>query len=128
MAAHPRSQRRGPDRNRAYLAWVRTLACVVCHARSSGSVWIEAAHTKVLGPKAMGRKTSDFSAIPLCYQHHQVNPDSYHRLGERAFASRHAINLGELVRRLNHLYQQDGCSAADVQVEMAAGDSEAEGS
>ena len=112
MAAHPCSQRRGPDRNPAYLAWVRTLDCVVCQARSSGSVWIEAAHTKVLGPKAMGQKTSDFSAIPLCYQHHQVNPDCYHRLGERAFAFRHGLDLGALVHTLNDLYRQGGRSAA----------------
>ncbi|MCE5311024.1 MAG: DUF968 domain-containing protein [Acidobacteriales bacterium] len=96
--------RQGPLRNAAYLAWVRSLRCVVCQASSGRSHQVEAAHTNVLGPKAMGRKTSDFSAIPLCFWHHQGNPDSYHRLGEKAFAARHGLDLTVVVHTLNELY------------------------
>jgi hypothetical protein len=28
----------------------------------------------------MAQKRSDFSAIPLCFVHHRINPNSYHRL------------------------------------------------
>jgi hypothetical protein len=72
----------------------------VCQNPSTSSGRIEAAHTNVLGPKAMGQKTSDFSAIPLCFRHHQGNRDSYHRLGERGFAARHGIDLTHLVHML----------------------------
>jgi len=101
---HYRS-RQGPLRNAAYLAWVRGLRCVVCQASSGSSHQVEAAHTHVLGPKAMGRKTSDFSAIPLCFGHHQGNSDSYHRLGEKAFAARHGLDLAAVVHTLNQLYR-----------------------
>src|ERR1035441_10089413 len=69
--------RRGPDRSPEYLAWIRTLPCAVCSRMRAGSTVIEAAHTNVLGPKGMGQKTSDFSAIPLCSAHHREARDSY---------------------------------------------------
>ncbi len=54
-----------PPRNPHYLAWIRTLPCVVCG--STG--WIEASHT---GPHGLGQKSSDYSAIPLCAKHHRT--------------------------------------------------------
>jgi hypothetical protein len=36
--------RRGADRSPDYLAWIRTLECVVCPRVSCGSTVIEAAH------------------------------------------------------------------------------------
>jgi hypothetical protein len=92
--------RRGPDRNPHYLAWIRTLPCVVCGTSSA----VEAAHTNALGPRGMGQKTSDFSAIPLCSGHHQLDTDSYHRLGEERFAREHCIDLPEIVTALNRIY------------------------
>ena len=44
---------------------------------------IEASHT---GPHGLGQKSSDFSAIPLCYQHHRTGKDSYHKLGPQKFS------------------------------------------
>jgi hypothetical protein len=96
--------RRGPERSSAYLAWIRTLRCAVCFQAPSDYVRIEAAHTSVLGPRGLGQRSSDFSAIPLCYGHHQGNRDSYHRLGERLFAQVHQVRLRELVLALNELY------------------------
>jgi hypothetical protein len=54
----------------------------------------------------MAQKSSDFSAIPLCFWHHRGDRDSYHRLGERAFAERHGIEFGALVSALNEAYHQ----------------------
>ena len=96
--------RRGPDRCPEYLAWIRMLPCTVCTRLSGGATVIEAAHTNVLGPRGLGQKTSDFSAIPLCAAHHRENPDSYHNLGERWFAQVHQIRLPELVQALNSCY------------------------
>lgn len=83
-----------PQRDALYLAWIRALPCTVCGSTRG----IEASHT---GPHGLGQKSSDYSAIPLCYRHHQGGPDSYHRLGAKKFAERHDLNIPAIVRRLN---------------------------
>jgi hypothetical protein len=83
-----------PARNRKYLAWIRTLPCLVCR-RTSG---VEAAHT---GPHGMAQKSPDTSAVPLCARHHRTGRDSYHKLGARAFERRHGLNIPAIVARLN---------------------------
>ena len=83
-----------PQRNPAYLAWIRTQPCVVCRSTR----WIEAAHT---GPHGLGQKSPDSSAIPLCAKHHWTGPDSYHKLGPRKFAQVHNLDIRAIVRRLN---------------------------
>ena len=103
--------RRGPDRSPEYLAWIRTLGCVVCSRVSGGATAVEAAHTNVLGPRGIGQKTSDFSAIPLCSGHHRDKPDSYHVLGEQVFLRRHGIALNEIVLRLQGRFWQQYLSA-----------------
>jgi hypothetical protein len=96
-----RSQpQRGPNRSPDYLAWIRTLPCVVCSRVSGWATVAEAAHTNALGPRGLGQKATDFSAIPLCSGHHRENPDSYHVLGEMGFSRRHRIDLKELVLAL----------------------------
>lgn len=92
--------RRGPERCPSYLAWIRTLPCAVCHRRFG----VEAAHTNALGPRGFGQKSSDFSAIPLCFWHHRADPDSYHAIGERRFVERFRLDLDRLVRDLNEEY------------------------
>lgn len=67
---------------------------------------IEAAHTTALGPRGLGQKTSDFSAVPLCSEHHREARDSYHQLGEERFAQEHLLNLRQLVAALNHLHRR----------------------
>jgi len=102
--------RRGPDRSPEYLAWIRTLGCVVCSKVSGGATVIEAAHTNALGPKGLSQKTSDFSAIPLCTDHHREGQDSYHRLGEHRFVQEHQLDLPQLVAALNHLHRRQAAS------------------
>jgi len=85
---------RPPARDSRYLAWIRTQPCVVCGARRG----IEASHT---GPRGLGQKSPDTSAIPLCARHHRTGNDSYHRLGPRNFAERHNLDISVIVRRLN---------------------------
>jgi hypothetical protein len=83
-----------PLRDPRYLAWIRTLPCVVCRVPRG----IEVSHT---GPHGLGQKSSDFSAIPLCYRHHRTGRDSYHRLGPQKFAQEHDLDIPAIVRRLN---------------------------
>jgi hypothetical protein len=79
-----------------YLAWIRTLPCAVCGAHA------EAAHTGSDGGAKL--KASDYSAIPLCSDHHTAAADSYHSLGRQDFERRHGLNVRELVKRLNSLW------------------------
>jgi hypothetical protein len=83
-----------PIRNLKYLAWIRTLPCLVCGRTAS----IEAAHT---GPHGLAQKSPDTSAVPLCPRHHRTGRDSYHKLGARAFERHHRVSLSAVVARLN---------------------------
>ena len=113
--------RRGPDRSPEYLAWIRTLGCVVCSGVSGAATVVEAAHTNALGRRGIGQKTSDFSAIPLCGAHHRENPDSYHRLGEQKFSHTHGIDLHGLVRALRSRFWQQDLSASRAFYPVEAG-------
>lgn len=83
-----------PARNLKYLAWIRTLPCLVC-GKTNG---IEAAHT---GPHGIAQKSPDTSAIPLCARHHRTGRDSYHKLSARAFERHHQLNIRAVVECLN---------------------------
>jgi len=108
--------RRGTDRSPDYLAWIRTLPCVVCLRVSGGTIVIEAAHTNALGPRGMSQKKSDFSAIPLCSAHHQHGPDSYHWLGEERFAREPALctDIGSGFWRRLHRNSSGGALAPAI--------------
>ena len=58
----------------------------------------EAAHTGTDG--GMSQKASDYSCVPLCGDCHTQAPDSYHRIGMRAFEQRHGLSLAAVVDRL----------------------------
>ena len=102
-----------PPRSRHYLAWIRTLPCVVC-----GSIlWIEASHT---GPHGLSQKSSDYSAIPLCSTHHRTGRDSYHKLGPRRFSEVHSLDIRAIVSRLNLkplVLLEGGCFVAHLEGE-----------
>jgi len=83
-----------PTRDSRYLAWVRTLPCVICGFTRG----IEASHT---GLRGLGQKSADTSAIPLCVPHHRTGKDSYHKLGARKFAQVHNLDIPGIVERLN---------------------------
>jgi hypothetical protein len=90
-------ERRGPERNEPYRAWIRTLACTACGIEGRS----EAAHTGRDG--GMSQKASDLSCIPLCRDCHTMRADSYHRIdgGKRAFERRYHVSFAREVKRLN---------------------------
>jgi hypothetical protein len=90
----PQRQRRGPERDAAYLAWIRTLPCEVCKCEGRS----EAAHT---GDHGLGQKAPDPHTIPLCARCHRTGPQSYHRLGRRAFERAYGVSCARVVARLN---------------------------
>ena len=95
-----RRHARWPNRDAAYLAWVRTLPCLLCGAHA------EAAHTGHDG--GMGFKAADRSAIPLCHRCHRTGPQSYHAIGRRAFAALWCVDFDAVVERLNAQYAARG--------------------
>ena len=67
--------RKGPKRNEAYKAWIRTLPCLQCKREGLS----EAAHTGRDG--GMSMKASDYSCVPLCAECHTLGPQRYHQAG-----------------------------------------------
>jgi hypothetical protein len=59
--------RRGPAREPARLAWIRTLACAVSWSDCVYGYAVVAHHA---GRHAAGKKCPDSEAIPLCQGHH----------------------------------------------------------
>jgi hypothetical protein len=81
--AKPRRSSRVVDRE--YLAWVRSLPCVLDSEECRGPV--EAHHA---GRRGFGQKCSDTDTIPLCQHHH----GAYHaKLGAFAAFSRNILRL-----------------------------------
>jgi hypothetical protein len=105
--------RRGPERNPAYLAFIRSLQCVCC----SGGVlrnrldWeiTEAAH---VGPRGFGQKCSDRETIPLCPGHHRLNKDSHHNT-QRHFWMIHELDRDELIADLDKRFAADHQDSED---------------
>lgn len=89
------------DRDRQYLAWIRTQPCAVQGCKSN---FQEAAHT---GDRALGRKADDRKTIPLCLFHHQTGNQSYHRLGRRRFEAVQKLDINGLIRELNDWYEME---------------------
>lgn len=81
-----------PMRDPNYLAYIRTLPCLICGIHRS-----ESAHT---GPHGLSQKSCDYSAVPLCARCHRINSDSNHALG-RNWAAHHGIDLALVIKQFN---------------------------
>lgn len=101
--------------NTGYLNFVRRLPCCVCilpwKLNKSGVAYsnvqksiTEAAHS---GPHALGSKSDDRTALPLCALHHREGVDAYHRVGEKRFQQIHGISIAEIVAALNARYDSE---------------------
>lgn len=72
---------KGPDRNAAWLARIRSLPCLCCpHGRQQHPT--RAHHPKGLFPRTIGRRISDLLCLPLCDWHHTLGPQALHRTGD----------------------------------------------
>lgn len=108
---HRSKPRRGPLKDAKYLAFVRTIPCVVCilpwRIEKSGVSYsnvqessTESAH---VGERGLGQKCSDRETIPLCSAHHRTGRDSHHILGKGFFAH-HGLDKEKIIAELNRLY------------------------
>jgi hypothetical protein len=80
--------------DRAYLAWIHTLPCLVGERQTTPT---EAHHA---GPRAFGRKAPARCALPLCREHHRTGRTAVHRLGKQFWAY-HGIDPQAEIARLN---------------------------
>jgi hypothetical protein len=79
----------GPESAPRYLAWIRTLPCAAC-----GRWPVEAHHA---GKRGYGEKASDYTAIPLCAEHHRAGREAIHVLGVSAFERAHGVSVAGLI-------------------------------
>lgn len=102
-------------KNPTYLAWIRTLPCVVCLMVVAKSSWheihafmfqrtaTEAAH---VGERGLSQKCPDRETLPLCRWHHTEGPESHHRLGKR-FWTVWGLDRDALIAELNGRFKSE---------------------
>jgi hypothetical protein len=79
-------------RNKEHLRYVTLQPCLLCARKPS-----DAHHLRFVQPRALGRKTSDEFAVPLCRIHHRAA----HRAGdERAWWKAAGIDPLKIARKL----------------------------
>jgi hypothetical protein len=96
--AFSKSPKRGPrDRKECpkFLAYLRTLPCVITHTRHN----IHAAHIRFSDAASgkinpgIGKKPDDRHALPLCFELHTGDPrKSQHSMSERGFWQRYGVD------------------------------------
>ncbi len=85
-------------RNRKYLAWIRTLPCII-----TGRMPTVPHHQDKRHFKAMGMKCSDMRAVPLCLESHTEYHD---RLGWKLY-EKNRINIERVIRNLNRQWENE---------------------
>lgn len=93
---------RGRLYDQDYMDWVARKPCCVPNCGRWPST---PAHTKALGRRGMGQKTSDRSVIPLCWIPHHLEFDQGKRSAD-LFAADHNLDIPAIVRALNEEYEQ----------------------
>jgi hypothetical protein len=92
--------RSGEGKSPEYLAWLHSLACIICAAlRTDQATKTEAAH---LGPRGLSTKVEDRKAVPLCRRHHEA----LHKLGPKMFWTLFALDSEVLIETLNARYDR----------------------
>lgn len=86
-----------PVKDSGYLRFVRRFPCVGCGSARR----VEAAH---IGPWGLCQKTSDCTALPLCFACHQGGKRALHRIGPEQFQLIHGLDFGALQATFNRFY------------------------
>lgn len=93
-------RRRDPQ----YLAWIRSLPCMVTGKNSfptdSPLSLVEAHHVREEGKGGIGTKPDDSRAVPLEHWLHRI----YHDHGRERFERTYGVNFEAEIKRLNALY------------------------
>ena len=86
-----------PVRDAEYLRFIRRFPCVAC----GGSRRVEAAH---IGPRGLKQKTSDWTALPLCFKCHQDGPGALHKVGPDSFQASRGLDFAALQAMFNRFF------------------------
>ncbi len=106
-----RKPRRGVLKDAKYLAWIRSLPCIICQpnvlqmldvASFTPIVRSESAHA---GTRGLGQKCSDRETLPLCKFHHRTGPESHHVLG-KGFWEYQGLDRWGIIAELQRLYEE----------------------
>lgn len=89
--------RRGPARSKKYLAFIRKQPCVCCGTTTR----VEAAHT---GPHGLSAKSSDFSCIALCDEHHRLGKWAHHGTNPVIWAAHWELDVPALIVEFNERF------------------------
>jgi hypothetical protein len=54
----------------------------------------------------MRLRSSDYSCIPLCPEHHRSGNESYHHLSKAEFEQRHNLNCTQLSNKMHELWMK----------------------
>jgi len=84
------------ERDRDYMAWIKTHPCLICKKRRN----VEAAHVNNEG---LSRKCSDRRTLPICIMDHREGKHSLDK-NKKAFWIKHGIDPEREIERLNRLY------------------------
>jgi hypothetical protein len=116
--AFSKSPKRGPRERKEcprFLAWLRTLPCVVSGMRYG----IEAAHIR-FSDAAWGkinpgiqRKPDDKWALPLTAEMHRLDQDAQHNGNERKFWERHRIDPLKISDKLWTIFNDETLSQVE---------------
>lgn len=111
-------RKKQPGDNPRYLAWIRTLPCLLCWARDKGGFeygWVrlirwaygQKSRTEPhhAGDHGYAQLPPDRTAIPLCAEHHRTGKDAAHVLGKN-FWKHHNLDRDQIIRELNERYNQ----------------------
>lgn len=98
-------RRHNRKRDKTYMAFIASLACLVCSLPGKGpqQYRTEVAH---VGDRGLMQKCSDRETLPLCTMHHTLAPESQHRAGKK-FWWLWGIDRDAEIARLNALYEQE---------------------
>ena len=97
-----------PERDEAYLEFIRQLPCCACYPLSPYimdtrkgklSPGGEAHHAGRTG-KGTGQKCSDYETVPFCRRHH----DEHDRIGKKKFQEKYAIDFPKVIRACRTKY------------------------
>ena len=99
-----RSRRSKGLKDKAYLAFIGSLACLCCKRWDTPQVTrTEVAH---VGERGLSQKCSDRETIPLCGCHHRTGNTSHHRLG-KLFWEHHKLDRDSIIAALNQEYERN---------------------
>jgi hypothetical protein len=86
-----------PVKDSAYLKFVRCFPCIACGSTRR----VEAAH---IGPHAYSERSSDFTALPICFDCHQGGKEALHKIGPERFQLLNGIEFSAMQAMFNRFY------------------------